>query len=115
MMSLPHLVDAHGPFSTAYFPVFSARAGLVAVGLAVPVEVDFGVTAPALSAVLGRDELVTLAVFRAFLNIHREQSRVGVPQRASTTAARSRWVGARDIRRDRIRTEQDPCCNQSEK
>ena len=49
------LVDAHGPLPAAFFAAVGARASRVAVGgLAVPVEVGLGVTAPALPAVLGR-------------------------------------------------------------
>lgn len=68
------LVDAHGPLPTADL-VLLARAGAVALGLAVLVEIGLRTTAPALVAVLGREELITLALVRALLNAHREQIR----------------------------------------
>ena len=73
-------------------PFLAPEQGLLQSALPNPVEVGLGVTAPALPAVLGRDELGTLAVFRAFLHAHREPNRVRVSRRASMTAARSRWV-----------------------
>ena len=78
------LVDAHGPLPAALLAIFGARAGHVAIGLAVLVEVGLRVTAPALPAVLGRDKLGTLAVFDASLSVHREQRR-GSSQRGSRT------------------------------
>ena len=77
-------VDAHGPRPAAPLAIFGARAGHVAIGLAVLVEVGLRVTAPALPAVLGRDKLGTLAVFDASLSVHREQRR-GSSQRGSRT------------------------------
>lgn len=92
------MVDAHGPLPAADLIVL-AGAGAVALGLAVLVEVGLRTTAPALVAVLGSEELVTLAIFGAFLNVHREQSKdegPGYHERWSTTAKRrSRW-GRRD-------------------